>query len=251
MQVATAEERPDLVTEMDELGGSPWPEFMLHDPVVGELFDEIYRLAPAFQFALLDDAGAVAALGNCIPVRWDGDPGTLPHRGLDAMLEEGVECARTGASGTAVSALQIVVREDHLGRGLSSVCVETMASLVARHGFSDLVAPVRPTHKHRYPLMPMDEYMAWRRDDGLPFDPWLRVHERVGGELLHPCPEAMRIEGSVAEWEGWTGLAMPETGPYVIEGGLVPVEIDRERDLGSYVEPGCWVRHGVAAQGAA
>jgi hypothetical protein len=35
-------------------------------------------------------------------------------------------------------------------------------------GFRDLVAPVRPTQKHRYPRMPMAEYVATTRDDGLP-----------------------------------------------------------------------------------
>jgi hypothetical protein len=232
---------------MDELGGEPWPEFMLHDAVVNELWGCIYELVPEYQFALLDPDGRVAALGNCIPVRWNGDPAALPDRGLEAMLEEGVECARAGRAGTAVSALQVVVRHDHLGHGLSATCVRTMASIAADHGFADLVAPVRPTEKHRHPHLPMDEYMARQREDGLPGDAWLRVHARVGGELLHPCPAAMRIEGTVAEWEEWTGVSMPESGSYVVDGGLVPVEIDRERDLGVYVEPGCWVRHRVPA----
>lgn len=249
MEIVTAAERPDLVSEMDELGGSPWPEFMLHDAVVGELWDELNALAPEYQFALLDeDAGSVAAVGNCIPIRWDGEPGTLPDRGIDAVLEDGVDRLRTGADATAASALQVVVRADLLGRGLSAVCVRAMMEVVGRHGLPDLVAPVRPNEKHRYPLIPMERYMRWRRDDGLPFDAWLRVHERVGGELLHCAPEAMRIEGSVADWEEWTGMPMPESGSYVLPGGLVPLEIDRERDVGEYVEPGCWVRHRVSAQ---
>jgi len=53
----------------------------------------------------------------------------------------------------------------------------------------------------------------------------------------------MRVTGSVAEWERWTGVAMPESGAYVIAGALVPVDIDRERDVGEYLEPACWVRH--------
>jgi len=49
----------------------------------------------------------------------------------------------------------------------------------------------------------------------------------------------------VAEWEGWTGMAFPETGDYVVEGALVPARIDRERDLGLYVEPNVWMRHSL------
>jgi hypothetical protein len=42
-------------------------------------------------------------------------------------------------------------------------------------------------------------------------------------------------------------MALPESGFYVVTGALVPVEIDRERDIGEYIEPACWVRHRVEA----
>jgi hypothetical protein len=55
----------------------------------------------------------------------------------------------------------------------------------------------------------------------------------------------MRIPGTVAQWEDWTGLAFPESGWYVVPGALVPVEIDRERDEGLYVEPNVWMVHSL------
>jgi hypothetical protein len=55
----------------------------------------------------------------------------------------------------------------------------------------------------------------------------------------------MRVTGSVGAWEQWTGIALPQSGSYVIPGALVPVEVDRERDIGEYLEPACWVRHRV------
>ena len=51
------------------------------------------------------------------------------------------------------------------------------------------------------------------------------------------------VEGTVAELEEWTGLALLESGSYVVPGALVPVEIDRERDHGAYREPNVWMRH--------
>ena len=36
---------------------------------------------------------------------------------------------------------------------------------------------------------------------------------------------------------------VPGGGSYVVDGALVPVEIDRERDRGSYREPNVWMRH--------
>jgi hypothetical protein len=61
--------------------------------------------------------------------------------------------------------------------------------------------------------------------------------------VLAVCPASLVVEAEVAAWEAWTGMVFPETGPYVVPEALVPVEIDRERDLGRYVEPNVWVRH--------
>lgn len=243
-QVIIAAERPDLIEAMRGLGASPWPEFLGHDEVVNSLWDRLYERFPDYQFALADrERGDLIAIGNCLPIRWDGDPSTLPPRGIDAVLEDGVATAVAGAVPSAASALMIMVEPGHLGRGLSAACIEVMRRIVADHGLPSLVAPVRPTKKHRYPLIPIERYASWRRDDGSLFDPWLRTHERVGGGGAGVAPQAMTVRGSVAEWEAWTGLPMPETGSYVVPGALVPVEIDRERDVGLYVEPNCWMVH--------
>jgi hypothetical protein len=102
---------------------------------------------------------------------------------------------------------------------------------------------VRPTWKHRYPLTSIDRYIEWRRADGELLDPWLRAHERMGAEILAVAPESMTIPGTIASWEEWTGMAFPDSGDYVVPGALVPVSVDRERDLGLYVEPNVWMRH--------
>lgn len=249
LSLVTVAERPELAGEMRRLGSSPWPAFLDHDAVVEELWPFLYELAPDYQFALLDEqTGSLAAMGNCIPIRWDRDPQTLPDGGIDAVLQDGVACLREGATPTATSALMIVVSPALLGHGISRHAISAMADVVGRHGLADLVAPVRPTVKHRYPLIPMERYIHWRREDGLPFDPWIRVHERVGGEILGCASSAMRVVGSVAEWEEWTGMALPESGSYVVPGALVPIEINRERDTGQYLEPACWTRHRVEAQ---
>ncbi len=244
----TAADRPERVGEMLRLGASPWPEFLNHGAVVEELWRYLYELAPEYQFGLLDgQSDSLAAIGNCIPIRWDGDPLTLPDRGIDAVLEDGIACLREGAAPTAASALMIVVAPDRTRQGISAEAIRQMGRIVGGQGLADLVAPVRPTVKHRYPLIPIERYIGWRRDDGSPFDPWIRTHERVGGEILRPASAAMRVTGSVAEWEGWTGIEMPESGSYVVAGALLPVEIDRGRDRGQYLEPACWMCHRVEA----
>jgi hypothetical protein len=88
----------------------------------------------------------------------------------------------------------------------------------------------------------MERYIAWRRPDGTHFDPWLRTHERLGAEIVKVAPQSTRVPGSVGEWEERTEMAFPETGAYVVP-ALVPVETDRERQEGLYVEPNVWMVH--------
>jgi hypothetical protein len=92
-------------------------------------------------------------------------------------------------------------------------------------------------------LISIDDYIAWKTIDDLPFDAWLRVHARVGARIIKPCHESMVIRGNRAEWETWTGMNFPQSGTYHIPGALNPIEMDLERDEGIYVEPNVWVVH--------
>jgi len=77
-------------------------------------------------------------------------------------------------------------------------------------------------------------------DEGLPA---LRLHLRAGGRLARPELASMRITGTVAEWESWTGVAFPESGEHVVSGAASVVRIDRDADLGTDHDPNTWVVH--------
>jgi hypothetical protein len=93
--------------------------------------------------------------------------------------------------------------------------------------------------------VPIERYAHWRRADGMLFDPWMRVHERLGAVVLKPEPHSLRITGAVTDWEQWTNMPFPDNGDYWFCGGLATVTIDRERDLGSYWEPNVWMQHAL------
>jgi hypothetical protein len=121
-----------------------------------------------------------------------------------------------------------------------------MVDLARRFGFSSLIAPVRPNWKERYPLVPIEHYVRWTRPDGYAFDPWIRVHLRLGATLGPTLPRSMRITGTVAEWETWTGMRFPESGEYVVPAGLTTLHVDTDRDIGEYWEPNVRLVHHVA-----
>jgi GNAT superfamily N-acetyltransferase len=207
-----------------------WPEIVFHDAISNAHWGRLYEERPEFQFALVDD-GELLAEGNSIPVS-----------GMPATWRDALRNGFERGSADRLCALAILIDPDHQRRGLSRLMLEHMRGLAFERDW-DLVAPVRPSLKHRYPLTQIERYVEWRRDDGLLFDPWLRAHERLGAELVGIAENSLVAEGTVAELEQWSGLAFPESGSYVVEGALVPVEIDRERDRGSYREPNVWMRH--------
>ena len=120
-----------------------------------------------------------------------------------------------------------------------------MRAIATLHGLRALIACVRPTHKSEHPWVSIGEYARWTREDGLPTDPWIRLHVRLGGRISRPEPASMRMEGTVAEWREWTGLDLPESGEYVPEGAAAPVTIDLVADRGVYLDPNVWVIHEV------
>jgi hypothetical protein len=238
MKLVSDGEHPELLERREELGAA-WDEFMYHDAVANVYWNRQYEEFPELQLFLLDEDDRLLAESNAVPIPFG--PDELPDDGWDAALEQ----AFAGRTPRAVSAIAITVGVEQRGKGLSHTMLDGMRKAVAARGLSDLVAPVRPSQKHLYPLAPIERYVEWRRDDGKLLDAWLRTHEHAGAELIRIAPASMRISGSVADWESWTGLRFPDSGRYVVPGALVPVEIDRERDEGVYVEPNVWMRHRV------
>ena len=224
MKLVSYAERPELLARRGELGAA-WDEFMYHDAVAGEHWDRQYEEFPDLQLFLLDEDDRLLAESNAVPIPFGADE--LPDDGWDAALGQA-----TADGAKAVSAIAITIGVEQRGKGLSRTMLAGMRDAVAARGLSDLVAPVRPSQKHVYPLAPMERYVEWRRDDGKLLDAWLRTHEQAGAELVKVAPTSMRISGSVGDWESWTGLRFPDSGAYVVPGALVPVEIDREARRG-------------------
>jgi len=184
----------------------------------------------------------VVAEGHTGPFRWDGRDESLPP-GIDDVIELAFRQHRAGEPLNTLCALAAESPRDARRRGLAVELLGGMRTIAHRQGLTHLVAPVRPSWKERYPITPIEEYVRWRRDDGQLFDPWMRVHERLGARTSTPLPHSLRISGSVSEWESWTGLPLPGPGDYVFPEGLAPLRVDAEGDKATYWEPNVWMIH--------
>jgi hypothetical protein len=239
MKTFTVAERPDLAEPAWEAVSTTFPEYNNHGDVLNAFWGGLIEKFPEFQFHVVGDDEQILARGRCLPVRWDGTLEDLPA-GIDGAIQRGLD----EAGGNVLCAMVIQIPPGLQGRGLSATALAAMTDIARAHGLDSLIAPVRPNWKERYPLTPIERYADWRRDDGLPFDPWLRVHARAGASVLRAEPESLRITGSTAEWEEWVGMRFPEDGTYVFPGGLAPLAV--ADGTGRYWEPNVWMRHRIA-----
>ncbi len=242
--LTTLAERPELKPQLSVLDKEAWPTFMLKDAVAVHSWERLLRYFPQYQLILYDEQDHVVAEGNSIPFLWDGTVQDLPT-GWDAVLKLGVSEYEQGQQPNALSALAILVKPTLRNQAMSRQMIQAMRTLATTHGLSTLLAPVRPSFKSRYPLIPIEEYASWTREDGLPFDPWMRVHARLGAKFVRVAPQSMIITGTVQEWEEWTEMRLPQSGSYIVADALVPVTILCESNEGRYEEPNVWMQHSV------
>ncbi|WP_432992319.1 N-acetyltransferase [Dactylosporangium sp. CA-233914] len=241
LDVTDLAERPDrlpLTAAFDDPSVAP---FLYQDPVSAALFPELVASHPQYTLLAVErDGGRPAAMLCTLPFTSGGE---LPAGGYDAVLLSAAADTLAGRTGPDVSALFATVRPDLRGRGISDHMVALARRNAARLGHDALVAPVRPTHKHLRPHLPLESYVAERRPDGTSTDPWLRVHERAGGRFVAVAPHSMTITAPLPRWREWTGLPFDAPGPVLVPGGLAPVLCDPQRGVAVYVEANAWYRH--------
>lgn len=224
-----------------------WAEFVVNDPIGWAYIGRIVAELPEYVLVATNPDGRLVARAFSVPLAMDVDGRReLPAGGWDQVMLWAFSDLRHGRETDTVSAIEITVATDCQGQGISHRMLAAMRGNVRRLGFTNFVVPVRPTAKSAEPRSMMDEYaLRTRESDGLPHDPWLRVHVRAGGVIEKVAPASMTVTGSLEQWRKWTGLPFDATGPVDVPGALVPVHCEAERDYAVYVEPNVWVRHRI------
>ncbi|HMQ39187.1 MAG TPA: hypothetical protein PKA07_16635 [Micropruina sp.] len=241
--IASLAERPELAADVPGLLASRWPAYMLIGRPGHEV--DLDALVPTFaenQLLLISADDVLAGAALTLPLPWDGTLGDLPA-GWDDAVTRAAASLEHGVPTTAICALSITIAPHATGRGLAAGMIRAMRRMTGDCGFGSLIVPLRPSRKAEYPLIPMERYLAWRTPAGEDFDPWVRLHRRLGGELLGICPRSMTVTGSLEEWRDWLQQEIPGSGDYILPGGLAPLTADADADLGVYVEPNVWFRH--------
>ncbi|MGG4266741.1 amino acid adenylation domain-containing protein [Peribacillus simplex] len=249
LNMYTYSQVPQLQGWMSSLHRQAWPEYFIGDKVMLENWPKLYEKFSDYQFSLIEEDGNIVAVGNAIPIQWDGSLEQLPD-GWDDGLIRGMELADKNAIPDTLLVLAGVVNEKHQGRGLASLLVKAFKHMAEGHGLKRIVVPVRPTGKTSHPELSFADYCSLTRKDGLPVDHWLRTHTRAGGKMLKIAERSQIIEGSIQEWEQWGQTTFSHTGSYHFKDTLNAVWIDLEKRSGIYHDPSIWVQHYLSVETA-
>ncbi len=242
-EVVTSADHPELHDQARSAFRDQWPEFVYHDDLERE-HPYVQRVETYFRdlhIFLMQD-GRVVAGGWGVSLAWDGTPAGLPE-GYRSALVQAFDDHRQAHRVNTLSFMAAAVAENFHGQGLATHVLESLMERASAAGLAHVIAPIRPTWKHRYPQVSMAEYVTWTRDDGLSIDPWIRTHQRMGATIIKPAPNSIVVTGTLAEWETWAAMPFPATGSYFVPGALNLVEVDGERDTAVYREENLWVQH--------
>jgi len=243
MRVVDLASRPDLLDAalgLGDVGGQFIYQGASGRMITGERFSRHW--ARYFLIAL-DDDDVPMARALSVPLAFPAeDRAELPDHGWDQAIEWAAQDVMDGREPTALCALEVVIAPHLRGRGLAAPMLKALKARAAETGLRKLIVSVRPIDKEAEPAVPMPEYAARRREDGLLADRWLRTHERLGARVVKVCPFAVTLAGSLADWRAWTGVKL-EDGENFIPGGIAPVYASTAYDTATYVEPNVWMDH--------
>jgi GNAT superfamily N-acetyltransferase len=206
-----------------------------------QFYDELMEEYPEYQLCLVDpETDYPVAVSSCVPLLCSS-PDDLPAEGWDWMVE--TAAASRGLTPNYLGALAVSVPVIHRGKGYARRMIGALRQLAESKGLKGPLVAVRPSAKAKHPHVPIGDYIEWTDGQGRLYDPWLRSHVAAGGRIVRPCERSMVVEEPIPFWEAWVGERLGRSGDYTIEGGLVPVAIDVERQMGRYEEPNVWVTY--------
>jgi GNAT superfamily N-acetyltransferase len=234
----------DLNRAAIELEDATWSKlgYLNHTQAHQKYYNLILEEFADLQLCLVDvESERPVALANCVPLEYGGAFDALPPEGWDWLVERGA--TRRHERANLLGALAVSVPPVHRGKGYAIRMIQALHEQCERLGLDTVIVAVRPTAKCDYPNVAIGDYIGWKDGEGRVFDPWLRSHVSQGARVIGPCERSMVVEEHVAFWETWAGRRFESSGHYLIDGALVPISIDLDRQNGRYEEPNVWVSY--------
>ena len=226
--------------ETNALYSKAWQRYYLEEGDIESEVEEDPSSEVPFKYffwGVRDNKELIAAV-SMISIPTESDFKKLPDEGWSSIQKM---CKKNGTHDT-ISLLSAAIHPKAQGLGISKILIRQVKENLRKMGYKFLVAPIRPSLKSNYPNMSIEQYLNMESEKGEIFDPWLRVHIKLGAEKLNICPNSYCVKASLKKWEEWLGHSIPSgEKEFLPTQALNPVII--EGDIGTYIEPNVWVKH--------
>lgn len=238
-------QRPDLAEEVERFSDL-WPKLVFRPEAGRQFLSVLTEHFPQFVLYICDPDDLMVAVAVGVPLAWDENPASLP-KGWTSILEKALDDQSQQQPSRILCALTGSMMKELEERQLFKYTLRAIKAVAARHQLSAVLAPVRPERKSDYPLIPIEQYVEWKNEDGSLFDPALRLHANEQASVLAIELQGAKVFGTVEEWESRFRLPFPDSGQYIVPGALTPITINRTNNTGLYVEPVVWMLHDLVA----
>lgn len=186
------------------------------------LQDRIYYLDRSRQLE------TVVAGGIMTQIQWDGQTDTVPGGWEEAVQRAYTDQIEERDSNTLV-ALLAFTSPRFRGRGMAGTVIDKMIEIARARNFKSFILPLLPPSQFESDKIdvPMKELQTITRDDGLPYDYWIRLHKKKGATILNSSDYSHRFVMTLSDFHKNVSSAPIETS------GDSVVMMDRDRVLGS------------------
>ena len=238
----TLGQRPHLIHKMKHIHLETWPKYFAGSPFIKTYWTRVWHEFPDYQFCLLNEKDEIAAVCNGIPLYWDGAKQNMPS-GWDEGIELAFNQVQKGIQPNTLLGLTGVVDSASRNKGISPLIVQAFRTLAKMHGLTRFLGPVRPIGMLAHNCQDFKQWAESVDEKDEPLDHWLRTHKRLGAKVMGLAPYSQLVEGTLDDWEEWTGHRFAQSGAFQLPDTLQPIQVNITQNKASYYDPSIWVMH--------
>ncbi|AJA70755.1 hypothetical protein HX057_13690 [Myroides odoratimimus] len=232
-------QKDNLVQKIKEL--SNLPQYLQADSGKVKYWNSIFKVFSSQQFIVLENNNLVATI-HCVPLHLTKTEfAKLSDGGWRWALEKSFADHERILKPNTLCCLSIFTNKSYSENEVHQYVINNLKLYATQEEYQNIICPIRPKMKQHYPLQDIMNYSQWINNSGLPYDIEIRKHVINGAIIQGVCTTSFYVEGTILQWEKWTGYTFQSSGEYILPMGLTTLRVNVELNKGYYTEPNIWM----------